>query len=39
MNSSTKAIVLGGLVYFLTRDAMATLAAGGGSLVLDRVSF
>lgn len=39
MNSSTKAIVLGGLVYFLTRDPMATLVAGGGSLILDRVNF
>lgn len=36
MGSTNRAIVLGVLVYFLTRDATATLAAGGGSLVLDK---
>lgn len=36
MGGTNKAIILGALVYALTRDPMATLAAGGGSLLLDR---
>lgn len=37
MGSTNKAILLGLVVYFTTRDPMATLAAGGGSLLLDKV--
>lgn len=39
MSGTTKALVLGALVYFTTRDPMATLVASGGSLLLDRFSF
>lgn len=35
MSSNARALVLALLVFFVTRDPMATLAAGGGSLVLD----
>lgn len=38
MQSTTRAIVLGAAVWFTTRDPMATLVAGGGSLLLDRVN-
>lgn len=39
MSSTTKALVLGAVVYFATRDPMATLISGAGSLLLDRVNF
>ena len=38
MSSSLRAVLLALLVFFASRDLMATLAAGGGSLVLDIVS-
>jgi hypothetical protein len=35
MGGSTKALALGVIVYFTTRDPMATLVAAGGSIALD----
>lgn len=37
MGGSSKALLLGALVYFTTRDAMATLVAAGGSMIIDMV--
>lgn len=37
MGSNARALVLAALVYAVTRDPMATLATGAGSLVLDMV--
>ena len=38
MSSNLRAILLAAVVFAVSRDLMATLAAGGGSLLLDVVA-